>query len=107
MERIIRIGETEVKMKASAFTPFQFKAEFNGDIISGIQRIRELAKKGETDTEFISKVAYTMAKAANPDIEPLEAWLEQFGMVDFFAAMPDIVGLWSENEKATSKPKKK
>lgn len=104
MTKEIIIGGVPVQMKATAFTPFQFKAEFGEDLIKGMQSI---PKTEELDSVFMARVAWIMAKGANPDIEPLEEWLEQFGIFDLYEAFPKIIELWGLNNQQHAKPRKK
>lgn len=104
MKKEIIIGETPILFSASAFTPFEYKSEFGRDITSDIRKINT----GDgVDLVILSQLAYILAKGANPDIEPIKEWLEQFAMFDILGAQNEIIELWGVSEKQSSKPRKK
>ena len=107
MEKVIKIGNKDVPMKANAFTPFAFKAEFGADLIKGMTELQKNSKNGDLDLEFVCKVAYIMAKASDNTIGSLENWLEGFEIFDLYEAFPEIIDLWAINNNQNSKPIKK
>lgn len=101
---IIKIGSVEVPMKASAGTPLRYRLEFGEDILIKLQQM----SKENPDTEGIMKLAYVMAKQANPELkEEFMEWLDQFDYVSFLEASKEILSLWIKNSKTASKSKKK
>lgn len=104
MTKEIIIGDKPIQFKASAFTPFMYKAEFGRDITADV---RNMNTEEGIDLPILSQLAYIMAKGANADIEPLEEWLEQFNMFDILKAQTDIITLWGLNSKQHSTPRKK
>lgn len=73
MEKIIKIGNKDYKMKASAFTQFAYKNSTGRSFLSDIQKLVEL-KKGKVEedlskidgvTELVLRIAYTMVTEAD------------------------------------------
>lgn len=113
MEKTILIGTIEVPMKATANTPKRYRNYFNKDLIIEMQRlynhlnIKTGAFEGDADLSVIENLAYVMARQANEEIGEQEEWLDQFGTVDIYNAMADIVNVWTASTETLSKPKKK
>lgn len=105
MEGTIKIGGREILVKASAYTPFEFKANFGEDVVRGISNCA--TDDGNVDVMFISKLAWEMAHEADPEIPDLKTWLEGFAMLDILNAAPEIFNFWEQNEKTHSNPVKK
>ena len=106
----VKIGDKEVKMKASADTPRLYRHTFGRDIFQDMNKLNLNMKKGSLDTgntEVLENIAYIMAKQADPDIPEISDWLEQFNIFDIFIAGKDIFLLWAKNNKTSSAPKKK
>ena len=59
--------------------------------------------------QAFERMAYTMAKQADPEETPdnMEEWLDSFGFLSVYRALPDIVALWNLNEVTKSESKKK
>lgn len=126
MEKIILVGEKEVKMRASALIPRLYRFKFGRDMISDMTSLKKAFKKVEElpedateeekqeaqisvmDLTIFENVAYIMAKHAdkkqpdNPD-----EWLDQFEMFSIYQVLPQILALWNMNTVTTSTPKKK
>lgn len=101
--KTITVGDKAVRFGASADTPRQYRLLFGSDMIADLAALTE----ANLNVEILNQVAYCMAKAANPDIEDMGAWLDQFGLFDIIHAMPEIMALWGINAKTKSTPKKK
>lgn len=123
-EKMVKVGGTEVRMRASALIPRLYRFKFGRDMISDMKLLQKDAKAyvdaaaaGDTssaeftveDFTVFENVAYMMAKHADPSVpSDIEAWLEQFdGVLDIYEALPDIFDLWAANQMTTSVPVKK
>ena len=106
IEKTIKIGTKDVRMKASADTPRVYRHLFKRDIFQDIQKIMA-GKDSIGDTEVLENIAYVMAKAADKNIPEIREWLADFNMFDIYKAFPDIMKLWGMNTKSSSIPKKK
>lgn len=103
MERNIKIGSNEYKMKASAATLVHYRNEFGADMLTEIS----LYARGNNSTSVIERSAYIMAKDAGETLPAFEEWLEGFNLTDFNHAAKDIVKLWNENSGTVVTSKKK
>lgn len=101
--KTIAVGDVMVRFGASADTPRQYRLMFGSDLIADLSTLTEQ----NINTEILNQIAYCMAKAANPDIEEMGAWLDQFSMFDVIRAMPALMELWGINAQTKSKAKKK
>lgn len=91
MEKIIKIGEKDVRLKANAMQAIIYRREFGRDIMEvqgSLISMVDIDSKGKTSVNLagvkgidgvgIVQIIWTMAKAADDTIPPLEQWLEQF-----------------------------
>ena len=106
MTKTVKIDGIDVPMRASAASPRIYRTVFGGDLLLDLNRLRENYKKGEKiDLSIIENMAYLFAYQANEDIDDIDTWLDQFSFTAIYNAMPEILELWNENEKTTSKSK--
>lgn len=100
----LKVGDKEVELACSASTPLKYKRMYGKDLL------QEMSNMSETqDVTELSKLAYVMAKQANPNIEDnIDDWLDNFNLLDFYNAnvIENILDLWGKNVKQLSKPKK-
>lgn len=101
MERTIKIGEKEVELKCNAFTPILYRQETGLDLLKGMLKMTD----DDPDTVLMTNLAFVMAKQAGYKGD-LEAFLSQFEMMEFYAALPEVVELWVANADTKSSPKK-
>lgn len=111
MDKIVRIGDKDVPMRATGKTAIIFRQKFGKDLLVFFTNNAEKMASGKMPddvSEMISYAAYVMAKQADDTVpdDPLE-WFDQFGMFDLTIAMPQILELWGLNSKTLAKPKKK
>ena len=57
--------------------------------------------------EVFSRLAYVMARQANPDIGDIDEFLDGFGMFSLYSALPQLADMWTVEMQSTSVPKKK
>ena len=120
MERIIKVGEYEFAAKSTAASLFSYKRNFNrdglkdlialtqgmpddveGDIVSALV-------EGNFDFDTFFRFLWVFARAANPEIPPLERWLEGFDMppIDFAVqALTQSMDLLFDSTKTSVQPK--
>lgn len=111
MEKTIKIGDQEVKFKATGATMRIYRQIFQRDILKDME---ELTKQHEGETLsaealiMFENIAYVMAKQADSEIpdEPDE-WLDQFDMFSVYTILPQIIELWGINNLSLSDSKKK
>ena len=114
-EKIIEIDGKEVRFRASAAIPRQYRNQFGRDIFRDINELSKAVGANEEgasgiDTlslEIFENVAYVMAKHADDKIPPTpEEWLDEFSTFSIYQVLPQIIALWTENTKTTVDAKK-
>jgi len=111
MKKTIMLDGQEKTIESNALLPRIYRKEFGRDLISDMKRMAEQAKNDPNDvsTEALENVTWLMLKAAGNDVgESVEEWLATLD--DSFAvyyASGDVISLWLDSQKTTSKPKKK
>lgn len=126
MEKIIKVGDKEVKMRASALIPRLYRFRFKRDMIRDMLTLKKAYKKAEElpedatdeqieeaqlsalDLTIFENVAYVMAKHADNSLpETPDEWLDEFEMFSIYEVLPQILDLWNLSQVQTSLPKKK
>lgn len=126
MEKIIKVGGKEVKMRASALVPRLYRFKFGRDMIADMNKLKIAYQKAANlpqnateeekkdaqlsalDLTIFENTAYIMARHAdanqpdNPD-----DWLDQYEMFSIYEVLPQILDLWNLSNGTTSKSKKK
>lgn len=127
MERTIRVGGTDLRMRASALIPRLYRFRFGRDLIKDMSQLEKSYKKAVTvredateeerqeaqlsvlDLTIFENVAWCMAKNADPNVpnDPDE-WLDTIdGVFSVYEVLPHILELWTAGLETTSKPIKK
>jgi hypothetical protein len=112
MEKTILIGDKEVKMKSTGSLIWIYRSNFKSDFLKDLINMQKELENGKNDIssinmEVFEKIAWCMAKSADPTIPEIEKWLDQFGMVDIMIALPEIMTLISDNMEQLNASKKK
>lgn len=112
MEKTITIGNVEVTMRATGNTPKRYRETFNKDLLVEYQKLlRHIDDEGNFDDNadlgVVERLAYIMAKQYDENIGTLEEWLDQFGVMDIFNSLNQIVTVWTKNTETLSDSKKK
>lgn len=127
MERIIKIGNQEVRMRASALIPRLYRFKFKRDIIKDMTQLKKAYNKAmslpddatEEEKEdaqlsvleltMFENVAYVMAKSADAGLpEEPDEWLDGIdGVFSIYEILPQILEMWQLSQTQTSIPKKK
>ncbi len=120
MERIIKVGEYEFAARSTAASLFSYKRNFNRDglkdLIALTQGMPDDAEgdivsalvEGNFDFDTFFRFLWVFARAANPEIPPLERWLEGFDMppIDFAVqALTQSMDLLFDSTKTSVQPK--
>lgn len=114
MEKIIRVGDYEIPVRATAASLISYKANFGRDGLRDLLALSAAAQKSAGgldgfDADVLYRFLWVFAKAANRDIPPLEEWLDDFDIppLDFISgAMPQVVELLTITTKGSVNPKK-
>ncbi len=106
-EKVIKVGDREVKFRSSAAVPRLYRIKFKRDIFRDIAKLeKNFAEKGSDemslmeidDLEIFENVAYIMAWHADPSIPgSIDEWLENFEMFSIYEVLPEILELWGDN----------
>lgn len=111
MEKIIKIGEKEVKFKATASTTRKYREKFNRDMLVDFQALAPNLQDGQLtagNLECFEDIAYIMAKQADETIpDNPDDWLDIFEMFSIYEILPQLVSLWGDNMVTLENPKKK
>lgn len=125
MEKIVRIGDKDVRMRASALIPRLYRAKFGRDVVTDMRQLQKsyaavmeskIGKADKEDAQFsvldltiFENIAWLMCKQADPDVpDTPEEWLDGIdGMFSIYEILPQILDLWSVSQAQTSTPKKK
>jgi hypothetical protein len=112
MEKTIMIDGKAVAFKATAAVPRLYRIKFKRDIIQDLSALKDKYIKDEAfsvpDLETFENATYIMAKHADPNIPPSpEEWLEQFETFSIYQVLPEVIGLWVDNEASLAESKKK
>lgn len=110
MEKIVKIGNQEVALKATANTPKRYRDTFNKDLIVELQKLYAHVDQetgtfiGEVNLEVVENLAYIMAKQANNKIKSIDDWLDDFEATDIYNSLPAILGVWASSTETLSTP---
>jgi len=117
MDKIIKIGDKEMKARASALIPRLYRYHFNRDIILDMKQLDDAMKKAKeenrdfsiSDLTIFENVAWLFFKQGGESVgETPDEWLDSIdGVFSVYEALPQLLDLWGTNLAQTSKPKKK
>lgn len=116
MEKTITIDGKAVAFKATAAVPRLYRIKFKRDIIQDLNELKEKYVKvvnneesfSVPDLETFENAAYIMAKHADQNIPGSpEEWLEGFETFSIYQVLPEVIGLWVDNESGLAESKKK
>lgn len=109
LKKEVKIGGKKVMLGASAMLPLDYRAEFGREIFNDIKHV------SQTNLCTLHDITYSMAKHAWEYSEHNESeqfpsereWLCQFGIMDIFNSIDEILTLWGYNAAHSSETKKK
>lgn len=117
MEKVILIGDKEVKLKATAGTMTRYRMYFRRDFLKDLFSLQAKLKEVENsdvvtqfnvmDLEMFERIAWVMAKTADNSIPSIEFWLDDFEMFTITQILPEILGLVNDNMLQQTESKKK
>ena len=101
MERVIRFAEYEIPMKATAATLARYRSAYNRDLLVDFKSLQNAAEKGQITSAVIDifvRLAHTMARQADPDIEPDPfEWVDRFEVFPIQEILIPIMSLWADS----------
>lgn len=120
MDRVLKFGNHEIGMRATALTPRLYRQKTGGDLMQDLVVLGEAVKRVSRTTksqaeqlsvielEKFENVAYIMAKQYDAGIpDTIEAWLDEFEVFSIYEVLPQILQLWQSSTATTAIPKKK
>lgn len=118
MDKVIKIDGKDFKFRATARTPRLYRALVGRDMIVDMNKLQkaytdkqqdDAANFDVIDLQIFEDTAYVMARQADPEMETKNAdeWLDTFNMFSIYEILPQILDLWVQNTKTTSRSKKK
>lgn len=113
MEKVLKIGDKEIKMKSTAGTMMRYRNNFNRDFIKDLVKLQgklnDKIEKGQEfeaiDLDIFEKIAWCMAKTADNSIPDIENWLDEFETFDIMQVLPEIMNLLVSNMEQINKKK--
>lgn len=135
MRKILTIGGVECNFKTSAAVPRMYRLKFGRDIFNDLnsidKQIKIQQKKLEEEKQIaldngeefdesdhestlpvqtltiFENIAFIMHKHGDP-AQPvdIDTWLAQFETFDIYNVFPEIISMWSAENKQLSTPKK-
>ncbi len=113
MEKKIKIGNNEIRMRASALIPRLYRNKFGRDVITDMRKLQTSVSNAEqldvADLTIFENIAWLMCKHADPAVpDDPDEWLDGIdGVFSVYEILPEILGLWSQSQQTTSVPRKK
>jgi len=114
MEKILNIDGRQVKFKSTGAFLLKYKAQFHRDALKDIYKIQgalgednEIANIEALDLEVFYDLVWTLAKTADPSIDPPMEWLDTFGEFPLMDIIPEIIDLIFSCITSTVEVKKK
>ena len=101
MEKIINIDGKDVKFKSTAGTLCKYRMQFKSDMIDDLMKVKNKLKDAKengsnlniADLQTFEQIAWAMAKTADPDVPPIENWLDDFEMFSIYQVLPELSDL--------------
>lgn len=104
MKRTITIDGKDITFIATGKTPLLYKQWTGSDLFLDLNKLQT----DQSNTlEVFSRLAYVMARQADPTIEDMDEWLDGFGMFSLYTALPQLTDMWNVEMQSTSVSKKK
>lgn len=117
METTVTIDGRQVRFKCTAAVPLLYRRTFGKDLIRDLNAVAEAMRDREAAgkdlpveaLETFERLAYIMAKHADPDMEANspEEWLEGFEVLSIYSVFPVIQALWAGNLERLEQAQKK
>lgn len=114
MEKIINVSGKDVLLKSSASTLYIYQMQFKSDMLVDMKKLQgKLDSVKNSDEQFdvldlmlFEKIAWSLAKTGNPNIPPIEQWLDDFDIFSIYEILPAISDLLLASFKSVDAQKK-
>lgn len=112
MEKVIKIGDKDIKVKSSAATYIKYRRIFKEDLFRTLQDMtKDIGDDGtipEGAVATLLQAAYVMAQQADPKItNDFEIWVDQFELLDSINGIQDVFGMLMGDQVTIDEAKKK
>lgn len=112
MEKVIKIGNKDVKLKSTAKTLRLYRNTFERDLLIDMHTLTKRVAKNKDisneDLEIFECVIFVMASQADENTpKNIGDWLDTFEPMDIYKACPAILAMWNTGNKTLETPKKK
>ena len=128
METTVELNGKSIKLKSTAALPRLYRILFSRDIFKDLTPILKRYQKikvrpdadneenldvidqiGDDDLEILENLTYSMARAADPEMEQRTAleWLDQFSSTESMALQQQAFTLWAMDNFSIDESKKK
>ena len=95
MEKVIEIDGQKIPFKATGGTARRYRLHFGRDLIQDFYRMGKTsggaADFENVDIQVFENMAWVMAKTADPELPPVDEWLEGFQPLSLIGAMEEIL----------------
>ena len=113
MLKTLTISGKEVRVRATARTPFEYREYFFADLIDDMHRVCSGTAGAET-LEIIERFLWICAKNAGEEVhqdlpvdDAIPAWLDDFeDMFAMYKMLPEVIAMWQQETGTSSKAKK-
>ena len=107
IEKIIDIEGHPMHLKSTAGTLRHYRNYFGRDLIKDAIKLQTKMKKVKNKEEqfdlvdlgMYEEIAWCMAKTADPDVKPIDSWLDDFDTFSIYKILPEIMNLLTANLK--------
>ena len=115
MEKTVKIGGVDYKMKSTAANLLKYKAQFGRDLLTDVQKLQsaQIPKSKENpkggwdfskiDLEMLYEMVWLLIKAANPELPPPMEWLDTLDSFPLKDAAGEAMTLYVESMEGTAK----
>ena len=101
-EKVIKLGEKEVKLQANAFTVLTYEDNFKGRIfLKDIEEFANASSSGRVPLGLTLKFLWAEAKTADDKIPNLEEFAKQFNIKSIIANATEVLDLIYEDLQTT------
>ena len=112
MERVIKIGDKEVKLRSSAATYIKYRRVFKEDLFKTLQEMtKEIGEDGDIPDGAVAvllQAAFIMAGQADPKLtNDIDTWLEQFELMDTVNGIQGVFEMLMGDQATIDEAKKK
>ena len=112
MEKVIKIGEKDIKLRSSAATYIKYRRVFKEDLFKTLQEMsKEIGDDGNIPDGAVAtlfQAAYIMACQADPKMTmDIDTWLDQFELLDSINNIQGVFEMLMGDQLTIDEAKKK